>query len=78
MPFEWDQYEALASAMKTIKGKAMLSINDHPDIRTCFAGLVFHDLDIRYSVANRQGSPTTSSELVITNYEPTTVGGGLF
>ena len=78
VPFEWEQYEALATAMRTIKGKAMLSINDHPDIRTCFAGLVFHDLDIRYSVATRQGRPSTSSELVITNYEPTVVGGGLF
>lgn len=49
-----------------------------PATAACFTGLVFHDLDIRYSVANSPGSPSTSSELIITNYEPTTAGGGLF
>lgn len=77
VPFDWEQYELLASAMKTVKGKMMLSINDHPDIRACFNGLVFHGLDIKYSVGNNQGSPKDSGELIITNYEPA-VFGGLF
>lgn len=75
VPFEWEQYERLAEAMRTCKGKAMLSINDHPDIRRCFAGFVTHELGIKYSVANKQGAPKESGELVITNYEPTTMGG---
>lgn len=75
VPFEWDQYERLAAAMRSCKGKAMLSINDHPDIRVCFDGLTFHGLDIKYSVANAQGSPKESAELVITNYEPGVMGG---
>lgn len=75
VPFEWEQYERLAEAMRTCNGKAMLSINDHPDIRRCFAGFVTHELDIKYSVANKQGAPKESGELIITNYEPTTMGG---
>lgn len=75
VPFEWEQYERLAEAMRTCKAKAMLSINDHPDIRRQFDGLVMHDLGIKYSVANAQGKPTESRELVITNYEPTIMGG---
>ena len=75
VPFPWEQYEQLAKAMRTCKGKVMLSINDHPDIRACFDGLTMHELGIKYSVANNQGKPKESGELVITNYEPQVMGG---
>ncbi len=77
IPFPWEQYERLAKAMVSCKGKVMLSINDHPVIRECFsgAGLVTHDLEIRYSVANKHGAPKSSGELVITNYDQTAIGG---
>ncbi|WP_300436057.1 DNA adenine methylase [Zoogloea sp.] len=75
VPFEWAQYEALADTMRSCKGKVMLSINDHPDIRSCFAGLVFHDLAIKYSVASSHGQVAESRELVITNYDPSPMGG---
>ena len=38
VPFEFDQYEQLAEFMRSCKGKVMVSINDHPDIRACFEG----------------------------------------
>jgi DNA adenine methylase len=75
VPFEWVQYERLAAVMRTCKGKAMLSINDHPDIRGCFEGLTMHEIDIKYSVANNNGQPKESGELVITNYQPQLMGG---
>lgn len=75
VPFEWEQYEKLSSMMRNCKAKMMLSINDHPAIRQCFDGLVFHELDIKYSVGNTHGKPKESGELVITNYEPTVMGG---
>lgn len=56
----------------------MVSINDHPDIRAAFDGLVMHDLSIKYSVANNHGQPQESRELVITNYRADSVMGGLF
>ncbi|MEX3555636.1 MAG: DNA adenine methylase, partial [Burkholderia gladioli] len=56
VPFEWTQYERLAETIRTCKGKMMLSINDHPDIRACFAGLPLLETGIRYSVASRHGS----------------------
>lgn len=69
VPFGWEQYQALASAMRSCKGKMMLSINDHPDIRAEFDGLVMHDLGIKYTVGG--GTNTSEArELVITNYEP--------
>lgn len=75
VPFGFEQYEEMAAALRTMKGKAMVSINDHPDIRQAFTGLVTHDLGIKYSVANAQGKPSESRELVITNYEPGVMGG---
>lgn len=74
VPFGWEQYEAMAEAVASLKGKAMISINDHPDIRAVFQGLTFHDLGIKYSVGNAQGKPTESRELVITNWSPEVMG----
>lgn len=75
VPFEFDQYLQLAEAMRTCKGKVMVSINDHPDIRAAFEGFWMEGLDIKYSTANANGAPETSRELVITNWEPAALGG---
>lgn len=75
VPFGFEQYEQMAEVMRTCGGKMMVSINDHPDIRRAFDGLVMHDLGIKYSVANAHGKPTESRELIITNYEPGVMGG---
>jgi DNA adenine methylase len=71
VPFGFEHYEEIAHLVKTCQGKAMISINDHPDIRRVFDGLhVIDDLDIRYSVGNNSAPPKVSKELVITNWEP--------
>jgi DNA adenine methylase len=46
----------MADFMRRCKGKVMVSINDHPDIRRVFKGFHFETLDIRYCNTNqRQG-----------------------
>lgn len=75
VPFEFEQYERLAEAMRMCKGKVMVSINDHPDIRAAFAGFWMEGLDIKYSTGSVHGAPETSRELVITNWEPDALGG---
>lgn len=75
VPFGWEQYEAMAAIMRTSKGKVMVSINDHPDIRQVFDGLHMLELSIKYSVGNNHGDPVASKELVITNWEPGVMGG---
>lgn len=74
VPFEFDNYVEMARILRTIKGKAMDSINDHPDIREAFAGLPMLELDIKYTVQNG-GESQTSGELVITNYRFDEMGG---
>lgn len=73
--FGFEQYEAMAALMRTMKGKAMVSINDHPDIRRAFDGLEMLELGIKYSVGNAQSAPSEARELVITNWSPRDLGG---
>ncbi|WP_042587508.1 DNA adenine methylase [Burkholderia sp. MSHR3999] len=76
--FPFENYERMAAFMRSCKGKVMVSINDHPDIRRAFDGLSMLGLNIKYSVNNNAGGSSMSSELVITNWEPGTQTGGLF
>ncbi|QKJ68012.1 DNA adenine methylase [Deefgea piscis] len=71
VPFEYDQYLAMAEFMKSCEGKVMVSINDHPDIRAAFAGLTIQELKIKYSNGNnaKQAQVKSSKELVITNWD---------
>lgn len=75
VPFGFEQYQAMAETMRRCKGRVMVSINDHPEIREAFAGFTVHELDIRYSVGNNHGEPSTSGELVITNWDAGGLGG---
>lgn len=74
--FPFDQYLAMAEFMKRCKGRVMVSINDHPDIREAFAGHHIERTDIRYSCTNqRTGSAETTGELIIMNWQPSALGG---
>ena len=61
------QYERLAQMMSESKGKVMLSINDHPDIRELFKDFRTTRLEFAYSVG-RDKTQKTSGELVICNW----------
>lgn len=74
VPFEFVEYERMAEMMKTCKGKVMVSINDHPAIRQVFAGFHILEVDIKYGLGSVHGSPDTSRELVILNWEPSALG----
>jgi DNA adenine methylase len=69
--FSFKEYERIADFMRRCKGKVMVSINEHPDIRRAFEGFHFECLDIRYSNTNqRQGKAEVTGEPVIMNWEP--------
>ena len=68
VPFGWEQYEAIAECMRTMQGRVVLSINDHPDIRRVFAEFAMIPLQIRYTVGrDRGGDP--AGELIIKNWD---------
>lgn len=77
VPFEWPQYEAIAHCMRHLQGKAVLSINDHPDIRTCFAGLQMDEVPITYQVGGG-GKSVARTELIIYSWDRVAEPAGLF
>jgi len=56
----------MASMMRNLQGKAVLSINDHPDIRRVFDGFAMHPINISYSIGGGHRQKP-ASELIITS-----------
>lgn len=75
--FPWDEYVAMAELMRSIKGKAVLSINDHPDVRACFAGLQMDEVPISYTVGGG-AKAVDRTELIIYSYDRVAEPAGLF
>ena len=76
VPFPFEEYVAMAKMMREIKGKALLSINDHPQIRECFAGLHIEAVPIKYTVGGGQG--VDRMELLISSWDVEAEPAGLF
>lgn len=66
----------MAAMMRDMKGKAMLSINDHPDIRKCFEGFYIEEAPIKYTVGGGQG--VDRIELIISSWDVAAEPAGLF
>lgn len=67
--FGLDQYDRMAQAMRSMQGKAVVSVNDIPEMRQAFAGLSMRQLKIKYSVGAAHSRMTTRSELLIANFD---------
>ena len=67
--FGWEQYERLASVLRGLQGKAVLSINDHPDIRALFAGFETIPLQLGYTIGGAGGRDRQSGELIIKSWD---------
>jgi len=67
VPFDLDQYARMAELLKSMKGKAVVSVNDIPEMRDAFAGLKQRPLSITYSVGSAENR-SPSRELLITNF----------
>ena len=64
--FPFSEYEKMAARLRTLKGKAIVSLNDHPDIRRAFAGLQMESLRINYTVG---GGQAAREELIIYSWD---------
>ena len=74
--FPFENYERMADFMRRCKGKVMVSINDHPDIRRVFEGFHFETTEIRYTTTNQQQTKAeVTGELIVMNWEPEAWGG---
>jgi len=64
--FDRGQFELMADQLGQIKGRFILSLNDHPEVRRIFAAFDFQQEDLTYTVGGG-GKAKRVSELIITN-----------
>lgn len=75
--FGLEQYTRMAELMRSMKGKAILSINDHPKIREIFAGFQLEEVEIDYTVGGG-GKAAARKELIIYSWDRDSEPPGLF
>lgn len=67
VPFGLEQYALLADALRSMAGRAILTINDHPDMRAAFKGFRIQKAAIRYTIGS--GAPAKATgELIVLNF----------
>lgn len=66
VPFGIEQYQAMAGLARDMKGKAIISVNDHPDMREVFTGLDICTISTIYTVGGNSGQKV--GELIIRNF----------
>lgn len=75
VPFPIEEYERLASTLGALKGKAIVSLNDHPEMRRVFAGFPIETVDITYTIGGGEKA-AERREMVIFSWDPAEGGGG--
>jgi len=74
--FGWAQYQALAAMLPKLQGKAIVTLNDHPDIRALFADFSIESTDIRYTLNG--GTGVKRQEVVIFSWDVQAEPAALF
>lgn len=69
VPFPLEEYKAMAELARTIKGKMVVSVNDHKDMRKTFEGLEVKTLETRYTCSNQSKTKAEPrKELLLRNF----------
>lgn len=63
--FDRSQFELMAEQLRGVRGRFILSLNDHPEVRRIFAGFAFREEALTYTVAGK--GATAAREVIITN-----------
>lgn len=69
LDFPVEDYARIAGAVREMKGKAIVSVNDIPQMRKVFAGLPKRQVRIDYNVGGSDRG-RDRRELIITNFRP--------
>lgn len=75
--FGLEQYVRMAEIISRLKGKAIISLNDHPDIRRIFAAFEMETVPIQYTLAGG-GKAASRNEVIIYSWDRTKDPAGLF
>jgi DNA adenine methylase len=74
--FDFGQYEQMAAMLGNLQGKAIVSLNDHPEIRRVFGNFHIEATDIRYTVGG--GGGVERGEILIFSWDVHDAPAGLF
>lgn len=66
--FGEEEHRLLANKLKGIKGKFLLTINDHPLARELYKEFNIKEVKVNYSVSREQKARQNYKELIIANY----------
>ena len=77
VPFGFEQFEEMARVLGQLKGKAIISLNDHPAIREVFSAYHIEKTDLKYTVGGGGKSPA-ASEVLIFSWNPADEPPSLF
>lgn len=64
--FDRGQFAHMAEQLRDVKGRFILSLNDHPEVRAIFAGFKIDGAEVRYSVGG-MGKSKVAGEVIISN-----------
>lgn len=64
--FDRSQFEQMAEQLRGVRGRFVLSLNDHPEVRRIFAGFDFREEKLAYTVGGG-GNAKSVGEVIITN-----------
>jgi DNA adenine methylase len=64
--FDRSQFEQMAEVLMGIKGRFILSLNDHPEVRRIFHGFTIEAVEVTYSVSQRNNGQK-AGEVIISN-----------
>jgi DNA adenine methylase len=63
------EHQLLRDTLKNIKGKFLLTINDHYQVREWYKGFSIKEVEVVYSVSKDSKGRKKYKELIITNYQ---------
>jgi DNA adenine methylase len=66
--FGEDKHLLLRDKLTNLKGKFLLTINDHEKVREWYRDFNFKEVEVKYSVCREQSARGQYKELIITNY----------
>lgn len=66
--FKEEEHRELSDKLKNLKGKFLLTINDHPLSRELYKDFNIKEVQVNYSVSKEAKARGKYQELIITNY----------
>lgn len=66
--FGEEEHLILRDKLKNMKGKFLLTINDHPKVREWYEGFNIKEVEVNYSISRHGDARGKYKELIITNY----------